>query len=47
MSFKSGAQPATDPETWTHGSSTERQKWFKTGLDSGDATDCDTFSRTL
>ena len=40
-------QGQVTPETWTHGSSAERQQWFRTGLDSGDAKDCDTFNAAL
>jgi uncharacterized protein len=32
------------PESFTHGSSEQRVRWFKRGMDSGRARDCDTFS---
>lgn len=32
------------PESFTHGSSAQRQRWFKTGLGSGRLRDCDTFA---
>jgi uncharacterized protein len=32
------------PESFTHGSSAERVRWFRTGLESGQIRSCDTFA---
>ncbi len=33
-----------NPDSFTHGTSAQRHEWFKTGFDSGDPGQCDTFS---
>ena len=35
------------PDSFTHGTSAQRVKWFKAGIDSGDMNSCDTFNATV
>jgi uncharacterized protein len=38
------AQGYVVPESFTHGTSAQRVRWFKRGMESGRVNDCDTFS---
>jgi predicted metalloprotease len=40
------AGQAVSPDNFTHGTSAQRQRWFMRGYQSGNMTDCDTFSAT-
>ena len=42
--LQSKYQGTTNPESWTHGSATQRATWLQKGLDSGDIATCDTWS---
>jgi predicted metalloprotease len=40
------ARGTVSPESFTHGSSEQRMRWFKRGLESGSVQACDTFKAT-
>lgn len=42
--IQEAATGRVSPESWTHGSSVQRQKWFTTGYQTGDPAQCDTFA---
>jgi len=42
--IQAGSGGGVNPETWTHGSAADRQRWFQRGYETGNPDDCDTFS---
>ncbi|WP_142162476.1 neutral zinc metallopeptidase [Cellulomonas sp. SLBN-39] len=42
--IQAGGGGTVDPDTWTHGSSEQRRRWFTIGYEQGSMQACDTFA---
>ena len=45
--LQQGTQGAVSPDSFTHGTSAQRMKWLRAGIESGDPASCDTFSGAI
>jgi hypothetical protein len=45
--LQSMSRGTVSPETFSHGSSAQRARWFRNGYETGSADACDTFSAAI